>query len=54
MAFKLPIEYEPHTPVDDSIINNIDFDTLYKKTFKPETKLGENQLKKWYKKFTNN
>lgn len=52
MAFKLPIEYEPHTPVDDSIINNIDFDTLYKKTFKPETKLGENQLKKWYKQFS--
>ena len=52
MTFKLPIEYTSHKNVESTIIDNIDFETLYKKTFKPETQQGEDQLKQWYTHYT--
>lgn len=54
MDFKLPIEYVNHKIVDNDIINNVDFETLYKKTFSPETTHGINQLERWYSKYTYN
>ena len=54
MNFKLPIEYVNNIMVDKDIIKNIDFDTLYKKTFSPETIHGNNQLERWYSTYTYN
>lgn len=52
--FKLPIQYVEHFNVSNDIIQNIDFDSIYLKTFNPETELGKNIVKKMYSFFTTN
>ena len=50
--FKLPIQYVKHFNVSDDIIKNIDFDSVYLKTFNPETELGKNTIKRLHSFFT--
>ena len=50
--FKLPIQYVKHFNVSDDIIKNIDFDSIYLKTFNPETELGKNIIKRLHSFFT--
>ena len=52
--FKLPIQYIEHSNVSNDIIKNIDFDSIYLKTFNPETQLGKNIVKKIHSYFTTN
>ena len=61
-SFKLPLEYQPNTKINDNISNDLELlktldpsnTSVYKHLFKPETNVGEIILESWGSCFTNN
>lgn len=61
-SFKLPIQYQPTTQINDNISNDLELlktldpsnTSVYKYLFKPKTDVGDVILESWGSQFTNN